>query len=286
MGSGAGRAANAALEALCRRLIAGEPQAAPSATPAKVRRAKRRAPPPRREFPAFPREEPGQRARFWAHVVGWLFQSGWVAFLRLPKLLRVLVYLWLAVLLLQRCSSSHHQGPVASTQLQKVAQLARVARALKQSEAGGSTAEAAKILAQLAKQSPGATHGASGSRASWLVIPFTVPPGNVRARNFARTVFGQVYGQLALMRPGEVVQSATALTSPAASAAAAQGRADHSRYILYGGIRGHAPKLSLALRIASANALVLWAQSYPVARTSPARIAADVASEIAKIKKD
>ena len=47
--------------------------------------AKTPGPSTRPAYPEFPREEPGQRMRFWAHVIGWSLQSAWVFFESLPK---------------------------------------------------------------------------------------------------------------------------------------------------------------------------------------------------------
>src|SRR6185312_823081 len=71
----------AALEAVCRRLVSGEVPAAktaawnraPESSPA------HRAQPRTRELPPFPREEAGQRFRFWFQVAGWGLQSAWMA---------------------------------------------------------------------------------------------------------------------------------------------------------------------------------------------------------------
>ena len=54
---------------------------------------------PAAPYPPFPREEPGQRVRFWAHVLGWLGRSAWMSFQRLPRWLRILIYVWVAIVL-------------------------------------------------------------------------------------------------------------------------------------------------------------------------------------------
>src|SRR5581483_12251339 len=75
---------SAALEALCRRLASGltitpeSPRKAPDAFS-----GTRVAPAGR--YPEFPREEPGQKVRFWALAAAWPFQSAWVFFNRFPK---------------------------------------------------------------------------------------------------------------------------------------------------------------------------------------------------------
>ena len=59
----------------------------------------RALPPP---YPPFPREEPGQRMRFWALVLGWMSQCAWAALQRLPRWVRIVIYVWLASVLLSR----------------------------------------------------------------------------------------------------------------------------------------------------------------------------------------
>src|SRR5690242_16855751 len=81
--------ATPALEAVCRRLVSGGAGTRPP-TGEPPRRNEGTSPargPQRRsaEMPVFPREEPGQRVRFWFQVAGWALQSAWVGFGRFPK---------------------------------------------------------------------------------------------------------------------------------------------------------------------------------------------------------
>src|SRR5262249_82649 len=63
-----GGQATGALEVVCRRLLSGH-EVLPEASRPASERAVGRAPeqPAGRRYPEFPREEPGQRIRFWAH---------------------------------------------------------------------------------------------------------------------------------------------------------------------------------------------------------------------------
>lgn len=96
----------AAFEALCRRLVSGKPPAPQAARKVADQSVRPVRPLPRVEYPEFPREEPGQRVRFWLHVIGWLFQAAWTFFNRLPKWVRVGLYVWLFVALLSRLKSN------------------------------------------------------------------------------------------------------------------------------------------------------------------------------------
>lgn len=280
---------NAALEALCHRLVSGEPEAPPAQRPATRSRARHRAPPPpRREFPAFPREVPGQRARFWAQVVFWTLQSAWIGFQRFPKWLRVIVYIWIAVVLLQwsTSSSQYYSQPLSPAQVKNIAQLERLALALKRGSGSTSAANAATSLAK--NTSPAAASSvAPAVEPSALVIPFFAPPGDSDAMKFAATVFAKVYGRLIVTRHGRVALSATPLVSLDSAAAEAQGRAEHSKYVLYGGVHRRASKPVLTIRIISvANGSVLWSKAYPITGADPARIASDAAAQVAKLATD
>src|ERR1700678_2802480 len=59
-----------ALAALCNRLLSGTPVEAPAPRRATPRSGAARTAPAQLEMPAFPREEPGQKVKFWVHVIG------------------------------------------------------------------------------------------------------------------------------------------------------------------------------------------------------------------------
>src|SRR6516225_7760639 len=104
-----------ALEALCRRLVSGAPVIEPSkkkpTQPVTTRSQK-----PTREYPQFPRQEPGQTIRFWVHVAGWAFQSAWIFFKGFPRWVQIVVYIWLAIALMSKgCTSSDKRSDTASS---------------------------------------------------------------------------------------------------------------------------------------------------------------------------
>lgn len=276
---------NAALEALCRRLVSGEPEAPTARRSARAAGGRRGAASWHEAFPAFPHEEPGQKTRFWFQVAGWALKSVWIGFRRLPRWLRTLIAVSLAIMLLNLGSTSSHHDTheTSSVQVAKLSQLVRLARSLRNSPQGAYTVKDAKLLEQTAN--PAAAAAAATARASLLAIPFTAPPGDGSARKFAATVFEQVYGQLALAHHGHLALGSAAPPADPASAAA-QGRAHHSSYILYGSVGGRASEPTLTVRFLSATGSVLWSKSYPVAGADPARIASEVASEAPKIERD
>ena len=112
-----GGRATPALESLCRRLVAGQADAAlppPKATREQPPR-RARAPSASRlpDYPPFPRQEAHQTTWFVLQVIGWALQSAWTFFNRLPKWVQVVIYVWLFVALLAKgCTPSgrHHDS--------------------------------------------------------------------------------------------------------------------------------------------------------------------------------
>ncbi len=275
---------NAALETLGRRLVSGEPAAPPARRAGKASPGRDRTPPARRSFPPFPREEPGQRIRFWAHVAGWAFQSAWTAFQRLPRALRVLIYIWLAIVILQDSTRSHRDVPPTVTVAPK--NLAQAEKILKALPASGPTNEAARILARMNAQ-PGGAGTALTARVSLLAIRFSALPGEPAAGKLARAAFDKTIDQLVQLHHARVTLSPSSLATLDAAAAAQRARADHSGYVLYGGLVGRRPELSLAVRIAAApQGSVVWSNSYAVQGADPARIATDVRAEVRRLEKE
>jgi len=271
-----------AFEALCRRLAAGEaiqmqPPRKASALPLS------RSPPPqsaRPDLPEFPREEPGQKARFWAHVMGWGLKSGWLLFSRLPRWVRWLVYCWLAVVLLNRGCTSHDEGRRAP----KIsAPSAEKLERMEGDDAGNAgSADLAKLGAQIAREAVNAEK--TGTQPELLAIPFTAPRDDASARKLAHSAFELVYGKLTVSLHGQL--GLAPATGPAVDTGDALdlGRTRHSTYVLYGGVDPDAPAGTLTVKIASvADGSVLWTASYPVASTDPEKIAADVNSKVSSL---
>jgi len=275
----------AALEALCRRLVGedGGARATLERPPSVTRGAG--APPPGKgsgaaaahPFPPFPREEPGQRLRFGFQVLGWALQAAWIALNRLPRWLRIVIYIWIAILLLSRCHSSEGQRParISATQVQQLKDLAASHRG------NWTAADTTQLIAQIAKEVPAIASSAGAAYAPVLAIPFGAPAASAGARELARSVFAQVYGRLAIARHGHIALADEPLPSPDAAAALAQGRAHHATYIVYGDITGSAADPQLTVRVVSvADGKTLWSKSYPVAHADSVAIATEVSASV------
>jgi len=282
-------------EALCRRLACGKtvalsvPRRSPDLPTRADRRASRRAlrhaaqralP----EFPEFPREEPGQKIRFWVQVAGWAVQSAWTAFMRLPKWVRALAYLWVAVAVLSRgCTpSEHHARNLSPAEAEKLKEITQNYHGSLQ------PADLAKLGAQIAQQEGSADAGGeSAGPAPLLAVPFSAPSGDAAAHKLADTTFAQVYGRIALTRHGRVSLTDAPLSSLDSSAALTSGRAHHSSYVVYRIVDSRSGVPNLTVQIASVtDGSVLWSKSYPVAGADPAQIAAEVDSNVPKLEND
>jgi TolB-like protein len=267
----------AALEALCRRLAAGETTTPASRAVAEPPAA--RVPPVRGgAFPPFPREEPGQRARFWFQVAGWALQCAWVAFKRLPKWLRILVYVWAALLIASRgCSDSRDTRvhALSSAERQRLKQIAS-------SHSGNWTpADTAKLLAQIAKEIPADSAVATTTPAPVLAIPFAAPAADAAAQKLAGSVFTELYGRLAIARHGQVALAGRPLPTLQVANAVQQARSHHADYVVCGAVGGSAPDQQLTVMIISAaDGSTLWSRSYPLHEADPADIAAQVSARV------
>ena len=262
-----------ALELLCRRLVSGQPTIEPAKKtlnrPATIRTRAHA-----REYPHFPREEPGQRLRFWVQIAGWAFQSAWIFFKGFPRWVQIGVYIWLAVALISRgCMSSDEGSDRPSKRGRKLKEISgNYDRSL-------STPTDTDLGSQIAGKVTAEVGERLGAGRPLLAIPFSAPADDPDARKLADSAFAQVYGKVELSHHGQVGLTKEPSSAPALSAAVEQGRALHSKYVLYGAVDESAENLTVTM-VAVAKGSLLWSQSYPLADADPARIAAEVNSKV------
>lgn len=292
----------AAFEALCRRLAAGETQAAepvkqawqgasatPTAGPQLAGAGPAVAVAVARDFPEFPLEEPGQKTRFWLRVIGWGLQWLWVAFNRLPKWIRYVAYVWLIGAVLTRaCSTiddssdsrrhSDKLSPVTSRKLKEIAD---------NYQGSSNKADIARLASQIAGAfaDEGATTPKVGS--PLLAIPFGAPAGDPEAQKLADSTFALVYGRVAVSRHGQIGLSPEPLPSLDPEVALERGRTNKSTYVLYGAIDKHDGVQELTVKILTVeDGSVKWSKFYPVAGADAAKIAAEVDSKVPRLEED
>ncbi|HWZ63200.1 MAG TPA: TIR domain-containing protein [Steroidobacteraceae bacterium] len=291
---------NAALEALGRRLLAGEaavpaqparrpPQPPPLGAPA-VPGAPAEAiePPAAGQFPPFPRQEPGQRTRFAFQVLGWSLRASWIVFMRLPRWVRILVYVWLAILLMARgcmdhdSESRHRPAKLSSADAEKL-------KAISQGYQGSTDrADLVKLGAQIAQQfsSEVGTQIAAAEHPV-LAVPFTAPSGDASAQKLADSTFAEVYGRVAISLHGRVGLAGAPLATPDAASAAQTGRAQHSTYVIYGAVDNRSPAQRLTVAVVKVeDGSVVWSDSWPVTGADSAHIAAQIDAKLQEVEDD
>jgi hypothetical protein len=267
-----------ALEALCRRIVSGK-----KTVPLPLRRAPDQ---PRSRgskaapvtFPEFPREETGQRIRFWFQVIGWVFQCAWTLFMRLPKWFRLLVYMWLlSVCIARGCESHHpHSEDLSPANTQKLKEIAD------EYQGTSKPADIARLGKQIAAEF--AKNGEEDSdKAPLLAIPFTAPApaADPVAEKLANSTFAQIYGRIAISHQGKVALTDEPLPDLNLDTVLKRGKVSHSTYVLCGAIDTQASAQVLTVKIITvADGSVLWSKSYPVTGADPVTIAADVDSKV------
>ena len=275
---------NAALQTLCKRLVAGEPVAAPRAPLASARSAGRPGVNPAAPvtYPEFPTEDGKSKTQFWLQVVGWAFRSGWIFFKQLPRWIRVIVSIWLCIVLLSRgCSSDDHR----SSRLSKgdAQQLHAISE---QYHGSFDKKDISQLAAQIARITSDATETPT-ERSPLLAIPFTAPAGNAEAAKIADSTFALVYGKLAIAHHGQVGLSGESTPCDDSKSAVERGRSNHSAYVLCGAIGTVAAAQVLSVRISKvSDGSVVWSKAYPVAGADPAKIAEEVNSRVPTLADD
>ena len=270
-----------ALEALCRRIMAGKKPIPPPLERAPDQRTNRPSMTGPGTFPEFPREEPGQRIRFWFQIIGWVLQYAWALFTRLPKWVRVIVYLWLFVAFLARfgqwVGGSHRDRPSADLSPANAQKLKVIAE---QYQGALKPADFARLGKQIAHEFADDADE-NNDDAPLLAIPFSTVSADPIAEKLANSTFAQVYGRLAISHQGKVALSKETLPNFSPDTVSARGKATHATYVLSGTIDTQAPVQVLTVQIATAaDGSVVWSKSYPVTGADPATIAEEVDSKV------
>jgi hypothetical protein len=267
-----------ALESLCRRIASGnakETQPSRKALRRQEKKGKTAALP--QHIPEFPREEPGQRLRFCAEVMGWAAHSAWVLLNRLPRWVRVLLYLWLGITLLSQLNSSKHpqSADISPAKVEKL-------KAISQQYQGSlNKNDIIKLGTQIAQQFSDDSDDNAAAGGPLLAIPFTAPAGDTAAAKLADSTFAMAYGMVSISHHGQVNLTKEPLPSRDLGAALERGRANHSTYILCGTVEGSGAAQVLDVKIATvADGSIVWSKSYPATGADPAKIAAEVDAKI------
>lgn len=269
----------AALEGLSRRIVSGalvEPQPA-KASAVRVQRAAAMA---ASVYPPFPGAEPGKWLRHWLQVLGWSLRSAWIFFQRLPRWVRILLYIWGLFTLLSMCHE-HHSSPARSS-----ADAKKLKAVADQYELSKNPADLAKLGAQIASQFADESSDRTASKPV-LAIPFAAPAGDAAAVKLADAAFAQTYGRLALSLHGQISLESDSAGSKDAHAAVQKARNHRADYVVYGAVSAQPSGEALVVTVAdAAHDSVLWTQTYPVGSADPLKIASDVQSQVPQRQSD
>jgi len=266
-----------ALESLCRRLATGNVQEPLPARTAPGRQGNVKPAAPTLQNPEFPREEPGQRIRFWVDVIAWSVRSAWIRFKRLPRWMRIVAYVWIAIALITRCESTKHEksADVSPAKIEKL-------KATSQKYQGSlNKNDIAKLGTEIARDFSDDSDESPVDGGPLLAIPFTAPSGDAAAEKLADSTFAMVFGMASMSHHGQVSLTKDPLPSRDLGAALERGRASHSTYVLCGTVDAAGGARALTVKIATvADGSVVWSKSYPIATADSAKIAAEVESKI------
>ena len=280
-----GGQATPALEALCRRIVSGKkpiPRPVERAPDKRGNRASKVVAPV--ILPEFPREEPGQRIRFWFQVVGWVLQYAWALFTRLPRWVKLVVYVWVFIILMTRFDhlveggSPHRNRQSADLSAANTQKLNVIAD---QYQGASTPADIARLGKQIAHEFA-KDDDENNDEAPLLAIPFSASSADPAAEKLANSTFAQIYGRLSISHQGKVALGKEPLPNFNPDTAAASGKARHATYVLSGALDTQASAQVLTVEIVNvADGYVQWSKSYPVtAGADPTAIAEDVDSKV------
>ncbi len=261
------------LEALCRRIASGN-AAAGSGRPKSPAASGTYPSAATRANPEFPREQPGQKMRYWVQAARWMIRAAWAQFKRLPRWVRVAAYVWIGIALIARCdSSSDRDSPEVTPE--KVEKLKSIS---KNYEGSLNKHDLVKLGTEIAREFAGEA-AATGS--PLLAIAFTAPADDAAAAKLADSAFAMTYGMLSISHRGQVALTKEPLPSADLGAALERGRANHSNFVLCGAVdkAGGAPVLTVKIA-AVADGAVVWSKSYAAAGADATKVAADVDANV------
>jgi TolB-like protein len=275
-----GGQSNAALQALCRRLVSGAPTPPVAqrtgAFPARPANASAPAAEESHpKYPEFPKEGSDSKTHYRMQVVLWALRSAWVFFNQLPRWVRLFIYVWLCIVMVSRgCSSSDYR----SSSSRKPPPDATEMRAIADKYHGSfDKSDISKLATQIAKLTSDGTPAIPAEKSPLLAIPFSAPAGNADAAKVADSTFAVVYGKIAVAHRDGVGLSKEPVACDDSKAALERGKSNHSAYVLCGAVS--AQSLSIQLVKVSDGSMV-WSKSYPIAGADPTKIADEVNAHI------
>jgi hypothetical protein len=256
----------------------------------------------------FPHQEAEHRAKYWFEIASWSLRMAWARFKMLPRWVRVIAYVWVAIALVSRCGSgsreerdaredhpAHEDHPALAD--------GHAHEGRPHPEPGGMSPERIEKLKEISQHYQGdltkrdviqlgkaiakefSDDDAGDAAASPLMaVAFTAPVGDAAAEKFADESFAMTYGMVAISHKGRVALSKEAAASRTLAAAIDLAKGNHSSFVLFGNVAGTGAARSLTVDIAKVDdGSVLWTKTYPITGADPAKIAAEVDAKIPEL---
>jgi hypothetical protein len=295
----------AALDALSRRLLAGEhtvtsrpplvtrptvPVAA-SAGPTKAIPAPstHAAPPPMPAFPHAPEKGGvGPWIKFIAEVVWWALTAAWLVFTRLPRWVRVVLAIWFVFLLVSTCggnrssSKSPAKAP-ATTDASPDVEKAVATAAEQVASAIGKNATAkdwGKVGEEIARKFAKVFVDPNAAGKRLVLVPFAAPETETEAARFATGVFERCNEQLAAAHPADLAVSRAPLDSTD-EALTTFGRNHGNAFILGGKTDTVDGKPVLVVRLIKiSDGTLAWRGEFPVVGGDPVAAATNIVEAV------
>ena len=280
-----------ALEALAKRLAAGDHSPLPPKLPTQppfVRKERAEAahdgPPPMPPFP-HPAEKGGfgHGLKFIAEVIWWVITAGWLLLRRAPKWVRVVVSLWFCVTLISYCRSSSSPPRAERTsdtaKSAKAAQVqAEIKKAAESFKASGST-DWAKLGSEIAGRLATELKDSEANDKQIVAVPFASGISDPADAKFLADVFTPLWGRLSIERSGNTGLISTPLSSPANETLVGVGQKLDATYVLgarlvrppEAGASNEAKLEVVLLKVESGS--VAWSGSFGVKDADPTSLA-------------
>lgn len=295
-----------AFEALCTRLVAGErvqdketgtPQVIIDASPRRRRgraRAPEGPPPVYREFPKA--ADASDKGHYYANVGTWALHSLWASFKRLPKFVRIFIYIWIFIAAMSwlgkiGAGSGTDAGnrPAERLSREELQKLREISDSYQGGQSGSSgKIDVDKLVASVTKNLPrAAAAGAGRTHNALLAIPFSAPVDDAAAKKVADATFAQVYGRVSISHPGEVALTKEPLPAVDAATAAELARGRKADYVLIGTVAKSTTAQSLEVKwVAAEDGSVAWSASFPIVGADPEKIAVEVDKQTPDLDND
>lgn len=288
-----------ALEALCRRLLAGEhtapprpaasptrppvarpttpPPAAPAPTPLPppLADSAHHVPPPMPPFPHPPEKGGvGHFLKFLAEAFWWMLTAGWLLFKRAPRWLRVLFTIWFVLLLFSRCGRETEidtsEKKAARSHAKDVATAIKATTATGQADPDLTPAEIAKLGAELARGIAAGLDPKSAT-APLAAIPFAHGVSDPTAAKFADAVFAATSAKLFVARPNAAAIPAELPATTTDAALVAFGKKFNFQFVLAARLTEATPRTFAVRLLRIDDGAIAWSATFPLdASTAPA----------------